>query len=101
MILMSGYEPMAYLIPSFPPNIPVLRIQGYLAGPGDDSGLSAQMRVRIDAHRGDLYLLASPHEQSVAEQAAASYGLQIDQAACQRLMSNLDGPYEFCPLLRL
>jgi hypothetical protein len=100
MILMSGYEPMAYLIPSLPAAIPVLRIQGYLAGPGDGSGLSALMRSRIESHHGDLYLLAAPAERGVAEAAVAAYGLEINRAACQRLMSNLDGPYDFCPLLR-
>jgi hypothetical protein len=99
MILMSGYEPMAYLIPSLPASIPVLRIQGWLAGPGDSSGLSAVMRERVAAHRGDLFLLYLPAERPLAIEAAAAYHLRIEASQCQQLNSNLGGPYAFCPLV--
>ena len=99
MILMSGYEPMAYLIPSLPAGIPVLRIQGWLAGPDDVSGLSAVMRARVAAHSGDLFLLYSPLERQLAVEAAAAYHLRIEAAQCQQLNSNFGGPYAFCPLL--
>lgn len=99
MILMSGYEPMAYLIPSLPQSIPVLRIQGWLAGPGDSSGLTAEMHARIAEHRGDLFLLASPTEREEAITATAQFRLRIEASQCQQLKTNLGGPYEFCPLV--
>ena len=67
MLLMTGHEPMAYLIPSLPPAIPVLRIDGWLAQPDDGSGLTASMRARVAAHRGDLFLLAAPDERTAAD----------------------------------
>lgn len=100
MLLMSGHEPMAYLIPSLPPAIPVLRIDGWLAQPDDGSGLTASMRARIAAHRGDLFLLAAPEERTAADRATTAYGLEMVTAQCREVRSNLGGPYQLCPLRR-
>lgn len=100
MLLMTGYEPMAYLIPSLPPAIPVLRIDGWLAQPHDGSGLTASMHARVAAHRGDLFLLAAPRERTAADSATAAYGLEIVTAQCREIRSNLGGPYQLCPLRR-
>jgi hypothetical protein len=100
MLLMTGDEPMAYLIPSLPPAIPVLRIDGWLAQPDDGSGLTASMRARVAAHRGDLFLLAAPDERAAADRATTAYGLEIVTALCREIRSNLGGPYQLCPLRR-
>jgi hypothetical protein len=100
LLLMTGDEPMAYLIPSLPPAIPVLRIDGWLAEPNDASGLTASMRARVAAHRGDVFLLAAPREQIAADRAIAAYGLGIVTAQCREVRSNLGGPYQLCPLRR-
>jgi hypothetical protein len=100
LLLMTGYEPMAYLIPSLPPAIPVLRIDGWLAEPHDASGLTALMRARVATHRGALFLLSAPHEHLAADRATTAYGLEIDTAQCHEVVSNLGGPYELCPLRR-
>jgi hypothetical protein len=98
MVLMTGHEPMAYMIPTFPAQIPVLRIDGWLASPGDGSSMTATMRSRVGAHTGDLFLLASPGEHAVAQAATAAYGLTIVETECQVVTTNLNGPYELCPL---
>ncbi|MDB6161568.1 MAG: hypothetical protein JWO04_5274 [Gammaproteobacteria bacterium] len=100
MLLMTGHEPMAYLLPSLPPAIPVLRIDGWLAQPDDGSGLTALMRARVAAHRGDLFLLAAPEERTAADRATTAYGLEIVTAQCREIRSNLGGPYQLCPLQR-
>jgi hypothetical protein len=100
MLLMTGDEPMAYLIPSLPPAIPVLRIDGWLAQPDDGSGLTASMRARVAAHPGDLFLLAASWEQMAADRATAAYGLEILTAQCREIRSNFGGPYQLCPLRR-
>jgi hypothetical protein len=91
---------MAYLIPSLPPAIPVLRIDGWLAQPDDGSGLTASMRARVAAHRGDLFLLAAPEARTAADRATTAYGLEIVTAQCREIRSNLGGPYQLCPLRR-
>lgn len=100
MLLMTGDEPMAYLIPSLPPAIPVLRIDGWLAQPADASGLTASMRARVAAYRGDLFLLAAPWERTAADLATTAYGLEIVTAQCREVDSNFGGPYQLCPLRR-
>ncbi len=104
MILMTGEEPLAYLIPSLPPEIPVLRIDGLIAGPFDGSRMTAAMRARVQAHRGDLFLIASDDdamvdEEKAAREAVAAYDLRIAGSACLRFTTNLGGPYRFCPLV--
>jgi len=100
MLLMTGDEPMAYLIPSLPPTIPVIRIDGWLAQPTDGSGLTKLMRTRVAAHLGDLFLLAAPRERAAALGAADAYGLEIITAQCREIRSNFAGPYQLCPLRR-
>jgi hypothetical protein len=100
LLLMTGNEPMAYLIPSLPPTIAVLRIAGWLAEPNDGSGLTAAMRARVAAHHGDLFLLEAPSEQAAAERATNAYGLEIVTAQCRQIHSNMGGPYSLCPLHR-
>jgi hypothetical protein len=100
MLLMTGEEPMAYLIPSLPPAVAVLRIDGWLAQPDDASGLTASMRARVAAHRGDLFLLAAPWERAAADRATTAYGLAIVTAQCREIRGNLGGPYQLCPLRR-
>ena len=101
MILMTGEDPIAYLIPELPPSIPVLRIDGLIAGPVDGSQMTRDMRARVAAHRGDLYLLAAVSEEDAAESAAAHYHLRIVEPHCQLITTNLGGPYHFCPLVRI
>jgi hypothetical protein len=100
MLLMTGDDPMAYLIPSLPAEIPVLRIDGWLAQPDDGSGLTASMRARVAAHRGPLFLLFAPRERTAAEHATLVYGLEIVTTQCREIRSNLGGPYQLCPLRR-
>jgi hypothetical protein len=101
MLLMTGFEPMGYLVTTLPPTVPVLRIDGWLAKPDDGSRLTAGMRKRVAKHQGDLFLLSDPHEDAAARRATAAYDLAIDEPACTEVTANLGGPYRFCPLRRL
>jgi len=99
MILMTGEQPLAYLIPSLPAEIPVLRIDGLLAGPFDGSGMTKDMKARVATHRGDLFLIADADERKAAREAIAAYHLRIVESECRRVTTNLGGPYQFCPLV--
>ncbi|HEY3779018.1 MAG TPA: hypothetical protein VGL35_13280 [Rhizomicrobium sp.] len=98
MILMTGEAPLGYLVPSLPPQIPILRIDGWLIQPGDGSRLTAQTRRRVDAFRGDLFVIADAGEVLRSRDALASYGLAMRPAECRNIVTNLAGPYLFCPL---
>ena len=101
MILTAGTkEPTAYLIPSLPPGIPVLRIAGEVGDNASKGTLWTMIAERMRAHQGDLYLLISDEDRAKGRKAAAQYGLLMDEVGCASFSSNLGGPYELCPLRR-
>lgn len=99
MVLMTGNDPMGFIVPELPPQIPVLRIDGWMLQPKDGSGLTRLMRKRVAQFRGDLYLMADAGNMIRARHAAADYGLAIDWAKCALFDTNITGAYQFCPLL--
>ncbi len=98
MILMTGETPMGYLAPSFPPQIPIVRIDGWMIKPTDGSKLTAETMARVSGYRGDLYVIFSPFEANRNRDALKAYNLAIDPKACRDIATNLAGPYAFCPL---
>jgi hypothetical protein len=100
MILMTGDDPLGFLAPSLPPQIPILRIDGWMLQPKDGTGLTREMRTRVAAYKGDLYLIADANGMGRAHEALADYGLAIDWLRCRVFDTNLAGAYEFCPLVR-
>ncbi|HWU26418.1 MAG TPA: hypothetical protein VN154_08445 [Rhizomicrobium sp.] len=101
MILMTGETPMGYFAPSLPPQIPVVRIDGWMIKPTDGSSLTRATRARVDAYRGDLYVVFSPFEANRNHDALKAYDLAIEPKTCRDIVTNLAGPYAFCPLIRL
>jgi len=101
MVLMTGDSPMGFIATTLPPQIPVLRIDGWMVQPKDGSGLTRQMRARVAAHRragGDLYLIADATDMARARDALADYGLAIRWTECQQFDTNITGTYQWCPL---
>jgi len=107
MVLMVQTQPTAYLIPAFPPEIPFLRIQGWLVGSQDRTwGMGAEMHRRVEEHKGPIYALFWPSERIGVDPSLADYDLVIDDSGCAPVRSNLDGIGYFksapvlCPLTR-
>ena len=100
MILMTGETPMGYLAPSLPPQIPIARIDGWMIRPDDGSKLTAETRKRVGAFEGDLYVIFNSFEAARNRDALKDYGLAIDSPKCRNIVTNLDGAYRFCPVIR-
>jgi len=98
MILMTGNEPLGFIAPSLPHEIPILRIDGWMLTPKDGSGLTKIMRKRVAAFRGDLYLIADTNAMTRAHDALKDYGLAIIWTKCNLFDTNLIGAYQLCPL---
>ncbi len=101
LILMTGYEPMAYLIPYFPRNIPFLRIHSYFTGPSDHpNGYDLLMQRKIAAHDGPIYILYRSMDESTAVSATKAYGLHLNKEECQTMKPHIDmcceGVLMFC-----
>jgi hypothetical protein len=103
MILMTGHEAMAFVIPSFPRDIAFLRIDGWLVQASDrETGLARTMRTRVDTHVGPLFVLYSDKERPAALAALHSYSIALDTSrACSSVTSNIAEPLSLCPLTKL
>jgi hypothetical protein len=100
MVLMTGNAPMGFIVPEMPPEIPVLRIDGWMLQPKDGSGLTRLMRRRVKAFKGDLYLIADSFDMTRAHDAVGDYDLKIDWPKCVLFDTNLAGAYQLCPLFQ-
>lgn len=101
MVLMTGDEPLGFIAPSLPHQVPILRIDGWMVQPKDGTGITRQMRARVAAQRragGDLYLIADATDMGRARDALADYGLAIRWTECQQFDTNIVGTYQWCPL---
>ena len=101
MVLMTGYEPMSYVIPYFPPSVPFLRIDGYLAKSDETNGLTTLMQQRVKEHRGRRYVLFHPSEKESVPKALLAYGLDFDKLPCRQVSSTVAEPLELCPVYAL
>ena len=100
MVLMAGIEPMSYIIPAFPPQIPFLRVDSYLDSPQSNTPFGHAMRVRIDAHQGPFFGVFIYWEDERAKAAFASYGLSFDLSKCGQVTSNIGPALRWCTLER-
>jgi hypothetical protein len=103
MVVMTGDAPMGFIATTLPPQIPVLRIDGFMVQPRDGTLITNQMKARVSRHLnegGDLYLIADITETARARDALADYGLAIRWTECQQFDTNLTGTYQWCPLAR-
>jgi hypothetical protein len=114
LVVVTGFEPVAFVIPAFPPPVAFVRLQGYLNLPDDrDTGLNRRVRERLARHGGDIYLLfpdwAAEHpdhpgwaarDKEIAVAALLRYGLAADFGACRPVTANLADYVRLCPVVR-
>jgi hypothetical protein len=103
MVLMTGDEPMGYIVTQLPPQIPVLRVDGWMVQPKDGTEITRQMKGRVGQHLadgGDLFLVADATDMTRARDALAEYSLGVRWTECQQFDTNLAGTYQWCPLGR-
>ena len=105
MVLMAGYEPTAYLIPSFPEQVRFVRIQGYFTGPSQTpNGYDRLMQGLIAEHQGQFYVLFLRSEAAMADSALKAYGLQRHAEACltihPHIVPGIDDPLYFCQVTK-
>ncbi len=103
MVLLTGIGPLGFIAPSFPPDIPLLRIDGWMVQPQDGTKITKMMKGRVFEHinkKKDLYVLADAYDMGRARDALAEYHLRIDWLKCTVFDTNIIGDYEFCPLFK-
>ncbi len=103
MVVLTGDAPLGFIATTLPPQIPVLRIDGWMVQPRDGTRLTREMMRRVAAHLaagGDLYLIADADDMNRARDALADYRLAIRWSECQQFDTNLIGTYQWCPLTK-
>ena len=103
IVVMTGDAPMGFLATQLPPQIPVLRIDGWMVQPRDGTRITRDMKAQVShliGAGGDVYLIADATDMARARDALADYNLAIRWTECQQFDTNLVGTYQWCPLAR-
>jgi hypothetical protein len=100
LVVMAGIDPMGYVVPSFPPQVAFVRIDGWLDSPQSHSVFGDQMRARIDAHKGPIFGMFAEHERDRAIAAFDADGLVPATSECDTITSNVGEPLQWCALKR-
>lgn len=102
MILMAGFQPYSHVIPSFPPEVPVIRIQSNFASPEEPKGMNRILKERVDSHIGPLWLLVPTYDTPwVSGTVLPQFGLKARLRECRVVSNNLSEDLHLCPLTRL
>jgi hypothetical protein len=91
IVLVTGHDPIGYLIPFFPPQVRFLRIQGYMTGPSSVLNETDRLMMRAVAeHTGPLLILYRVYEEWNAKKALEFYGLEMDHSSCQTFVPGVE-----------
>lgn len=106
IVLVTGHDAIAYMIPYFPPQVRFLRLQGYVTGPSDHPNETDRLMRRIVAeHTGPLYILYRVYEEWHAETTLADYRLESDPSTCITFVPGIEPQQEhdfyFCRVRKL
>jgi len=92
MVVIAGWAPLSYMVGSFPPGTPLVRIQSNMHGFADrPSGMDTLARERITRHAGPLALLVAEPEWSIAQPLLDHEGYSVDRTGCQTLDGAISG----------
>ena len=100
VVVMTGYQPMSYALPSFPKEVRFVRLTSSFTNPGEAHLMNARIEALIARHAGAFRWLVHDHETEASLAALAHYRLVPDRAACVGLPNRLDRTLLFCPLTR-
>ncbi len=103
MVLLTGQEPLGFLVPSFPREIAFVRIDGWMYQPETKTDLTKMVRQRIRAHAkegGSFYLLTDAAQMTRAHDALEQYNFAIEWQKCRLFDTNINGTYQICPVGR-
>jgi hypothetical protein len=95
IVLVTGHDPVAYMIPFFPPQVRFLRIQGFMTGPSPTLNETDRLMMKILAdHTGPILILFRVYEEWHALNALEFYGLELDRSSCQSFVPGVEPQQE-------
>lgn len=104
MVIMTGIEPMSYLVPFFPAAVRFIRIESYFTGPSESpNGFDLAMERAIGAHRGPFYVLYRKGDEKGNDRALSHLHLKTVTRQCRPLLPTIekdkDRPFHLCPVI--
>ncbi len=89
LVLMTGYEPISYVIPSFPERTRFVRISSTLVTPGRNRFIDRTIKnVLASYDRQHVFaFVESAEEMGLARLDASAYGMKIDARSCVEISS--------------
>ena len=101
MVLMAGYWAIAHVLPSFPPQIPFVRVESNFVQPTSTGNATLELiRHRLAGHGGPLHLLCTIPDTPHAARSIEPLGLELDQGGCRPVPNNLGETLNLCPVRR-
>jgi hypothetical protein len=105
LVLVTGHDPMAYMIPFFPPEVRFLRIQSYLTGPSPNPNATDRLMQGIIAgHQGPLFVMYRSYEEGSALEALKAYRLEQNEPGCRKFVPHVEPqqehPFCFCTVMK-
>ena len=100
LAVLTGLQPVGFIIPSFPPEISFVRIDGFLTSAAAPSRLRSDALARIAAHKGDLFVLFDAGEAAEMRAALAAAGLAPLEETCRTVSNNLMASHQWCRIER-
>lgn len=95
IVLVTGHDPMAYMIPFFPPQVRFLRIQGFMTGPSPTLNETDRLMMRTLAdHTGPVLVLFRVYEEWNTLNSLEFYGLELDRSSCQSFVPGIEPQQE-------
>jgi hypothetical protein len=95
-IVMSGFDPISYIIPFFPPTAKFIRINSNFHNHSQDTKLREMIDKTI-FQSNNLKVLITPNNRSFeALEALAAMKIAIDSYSCDRFDSNLGDEFAIC-----
>jgi hypothetical protein len=95
IVLVTGHDPMAYMIPFFPPQVRFLRIQGFVTGPSPTLNETDRLMMKIlSDHTGPVLILFRVYEEWHALNALEFYGLELDRSSCRSFVPGVEPQQE-------
>jgi hypothetical protein len=96
-----GWQPYAFVIPFFPPDMSFIYIVGReVPDVALVSRFLPEIADRIARHTGPLYVLYTPPGEADVAASLARHGLVADFAGCRPVVANIGRPFALCPVSR-
>lgn len=107
MVVIASLEPLAYVVPSLPPEVPVVSVaNNFMVQPEYPHRMRSQGLARIRQHEGPVYLMRNARQRNESIDGAipvtaalARMGLEVGERGCVSVRSRWPSDeIEFCPI---